>query len=197
VTNPTEEEEMRIRTALALGLLLTLAGCAAKTNTDGIATAAGKPTAKATATATATVNPADAALKFSQCMREHGMSWFPDPQSGSGGLQIKVPAGQDKAKVDAAMAACKKFMPNGGTPEKMNPAQLEQARQMSQCMRDHGITNFPDPNANGQIMIDGNKVGAGPGDPKFDAADKACAQYRPKPPSGAPNDGPGTNTAHG
>jgi hypothetical protein len=194
--NPTEEAEMRIRTALALGLLLTLAGCAAKTDTDGIATAAGKPTAKATATATAAVNDADAPLKFAQCMREHGMSWFPDPKPGAG-MQLNIPFGTDKTKVDAAMAACKKFMPNGGTPEKMNPAQLEQARQMSQCMRDHGITNFPDPDANGQIKIDGNKVGAGPGDPKFDAADKACAQYRPKAPSGAPAGGPVTNSVQG
>jgi hypothetical protein len=195
--NPTEEEEMRIRTALALGLLLTLAGCAAKTDTNGIATAAGKPTAKATATATATADDADAPLRFAQCMREHGMSWFPDPKSGSGGLQFNVPAGTDKAKVDAAMAACNKFMPNGGRPEKMDPAQLEQARQMSQCMRDHGITNFPDPDPNGRLMIDGNKVGSGPGDPKFDAADKACAQYRPKPPSGASTDGPTTNRVQG
>jgi hypothetical protein len=185
---------MRIRTALALGLLLTLAGCAAKTDTEGIATAAGRPTAKATATATA--NDADAPLKFAQCMREHGMSWFPDPQPGAG-LQIQVPAGQDKAKVDAAMAACKKFLPNGGEPQKMDPAQLEQARQMSQCMRDHGITNFPDPNANGEMMLDGNKLGTGPGDPKFDAADKACAQYRPKPPSGAPTGPAGPNTVQG
>jgi hypothetical protein len=188
---------MRIRTALALGLLLTLAGCAAKTDTNGIATAAGKPTAKATATATAAVKDEDAPLKFSQCMREHGISWFPDPKPDAGGLQFNVPAGTDKAKVDAAMAACKKFMPNGGAPEKMDPAQLEQARQMSQCMRDHGITNFPDPNPNGQLMIDGNKLGTGPGDPKFDAADKACAKYRPKPPSGAAAEGPGTNTVKG
>jgi hypothetical protein len=196
VTNPTEEDEMRIRTALALGLLLTLAGCAAKTDTDGIATAAGRPTATAKATATATANDADAPLKFAQCMREQGISWFPDPKPGVG-MRIDVPAGQDKTKLDAATAACKKFMPNGGAPEKMDPAQLEQARQMSQCMRDHGITNFPDPNPNGQMMIDGNKLGIGPGDPKFDAADKACAQFRPKAPSGAPNGGTGPMTVKG
>jgi hypothetical protein len=199
VTNPTEEDEMRIRTALALGLLLSLAGCAARTGGDGIATADGNSTAtaKATATATATVSDADAAIKFAQCMREHGMSWFPDPKPGEGGFQIQVPASQDKAKVDAAMAACKKYMPNGGEPMKMDPAQLEQARQMSQCMRDHGITNFPDPNPNGQMMLDGNKIGSGPGDPTFDAADKACSQFRPKAPSGAPAGGTGPKTVKG
>ena len=187
---------MRIRTALALGLMLTMAGCAATDAGDGgVATVAGRPTA--TSTATARADDQDAPLKFSQCMRAHGMSWFPDPQPGTGGLQIKVPAGQDKAKVDAAMAACQKFMPNGGVPEKMDPEQLEQARQMSKCMREHGITNFPDPNPNGQLMLDGNKLGTGPGQPKFDAADKACAQFQPKPPSGAPGSGDGPETVRG
>jgi hypothetical protein len=187
---------MRIRTALALGLLLTLAGCGAKTEGNGIASADGAPRATASATPAATDDP-EAPLKFARCMREHGMSWFPDPQPGAGGLQIRVPAGQDKAKVDAAMAACKKFMPNGGPNDRPDPAQLEQARQMSQCMRDHGITNFPDPSANGQMMLDRNKLGTGPGDPKFDAADKACAQFRPKPPSGAPTGAAGPNTVQG
>jgi hypothetical protein len=170
---------MRTRGALALMLMLTLAGCAAKNGGDGVATANGAATTTA-ASPTPSTNPEDAPLKFSQCMRQHGMSWFPDPQPGSGGLQIKIPPGQNKAKVDAAMEACKKFMPNGGKPEKLDPEALEQARQMSKCMREHGVPNFPDPNANGQINIDGDKVGAGPGDPTFDAAEKACAQYKPK-----------------
>jgi hypothetical protein len=188
---------MRIRTALALGLLMTLAGCAAETGGDGVATAAGTPAASSTATATARPDDGDAPLKFAQCMREHGMSWFPDPQPGAGGLQIKVPAGQDKSKVDAAMAACKKFLPNGGVPDRLDPAQLEQARQMSQCMRDHGITNFPDPDADGRMQLDGEKLGTGPGQPKFDAAEKACAQFRPKGQSAESRSGAGSNTAIG
>jgi hypothetical protein len=188
---------MRIRTAFALGLLVTLAGCAAKTGGDGVATAAGTPAASSTATATAPTDDGDARLKFAQCMREHGMSWFPDPEPGTGGLQIKVPPGLDKAKVDAAMAACKKFMPNGGAPERLDPAQLEQVRRMSQCMRDHGITAFPDPDADGRIQLNGDTLGTGPGQPKFDAAEKACAQYRPKGPSAGSKDGAASNTVIG
>jgi hypothetical protein len=185
---------MRIRTVLALGLLMTLAGCAAKTGGDGVATAAGTPAASSAATATARPDDGDAPIRFAQCMREHGMSWFPDPQPGARGLQIKIPPGQDKSKVDAAMAACQKFLPNGGVPDKLNPAELEQARRMSQCMRDHGIPNFPDPDAEGRMNIDGRKLGTGPGQPKFDAAEKACAQYGPKPPSGGSKTGPKTVT---
>jgi hypothetical protein len=171
---------MRSRGALALLLMLTLAGCGAKDSGDGVATANnGKPTA--TASSQPATNNEDAALKYAQCMRQHGMSWFPDPKPG-GGMRIEVPRGQDKAKVDAAMEACKKYMPNGGNPPKLDAEALERARQMAKCMREHGVPNFPDPKPDGSLQLDGNKLGMGPGDPTFDAAEKACAQYGPQGP---------------
>jgi hypothetical protein len=179
---------MRTRTVLALGLLLTMAsaGCARDGNGDdtGVATAnGGNPTASASASA-ATGDNADAALKFSQCMREHGMTWFPDPKPG-GEMAVNIPPGAPKDKVDAAMEACKKYAPNGGEPPKMDAAAIEQARQMAKCMRENGVPNFPDPDANGQLKIDGNKLGAGPGDSTFEKADKICSKYRPAGPGGS------------
>ena len=168
---------------LALGLLLTAAtaGCRPAPAGDKVASAGGVPTASASAAA---VSDEDAPLKFSQCMREQGITWFPDPKPGGGGLQIKIPKGTDKAKMDAAMAACKKWAPDGGERGPADPKQLEQARQMSQCMRDNGVPNFPDPDANGNMRLDGDKVGVGPGDPTFDKADEACSKYRPSGPDG-------------
>lgn len=167
---------------LALGLLLTAAaaGCGPAPAGEEVASAGGAPTASASAAA---AGGEDAPLKFSQCMREQGLTWFPDPKPG-GGLQIKVPKGTDKAKMDAAMAACKKWAPNGGERGPADPKQLEQARQMSQCMRDNGVPNFPDPDANGDMHVDGSKVGVGPGDPTFDKADEACSKYLPSGPDG-------------
>jgi len=174
---------MRIRygPVLALGLLLSLAmaGCAQDGgNNAGVASAnGGDPTASAS-TSAQTGDHGDDGVKFSQCMRDQGMTWFPDPQPG-GGLGIRVPQGTDKDKFDKAMQACKKYMPNGGEPPKLDAAAMEQARQMAKCMRENGVPNFPDPRPDGSIQIDGDKVGLGPGDPKFDAADKACSKYRP------------------
>jgi len=171
----------RNKTVLALSLLLSLAtaGCArGGDDNTGVATAnGGNPTASASASA-ATGDNGDNALKFSQCMREQGMTWFPDPKPG-GGLQINIPQGTDKAKVDKAMEACKEYAPNGGDAPKMDPAAIEQARQMAKCMRENGVKNFPDPQPDGSLQLDGDKVGMGPGDPTFDAADKACSKYRP------------------
>ena len=168
---------MRVRMALALGLLATMAvtGCAAPDTGDEVATAGGAPTPSSSAAAK---TDQDAPLKFSQCMREQGLTWFPDPNPG-GQMTIKIPKGTDKAKVDAATEACKQWAPDAGRPEKADPEMLEQARKLSQCMRDNGVTNFPDPDPNGNMHIDGAKVGMGPGDPTFDKADKACSGLRP------------------
>jgi hypothetical protein len=177
-----EETTMRITRILTLGLLLTMAaaGCGKTTEGDPVASAGGAP--KASAGAPATEDP-DAPLKFSQCMREQGMSWFPDPNPG-GGLQIKVPRGTDKAKFEAAMAACKEWAPDGGDRGKADPERLEQGRQLAQCMRDNGVPDFPDPQADGSIRLDGSKIGSGPGDPAFDKADEACSKFRPSGPGG-------------
>jgi hypothetical protein len=172
---------MRTRTVAALALMLALAagGCArAETNDPQVASAqTGTATPSASPSATASEDP-DAPLKFSQCMRAQGISWFPDPVGGR--MDVNVPRGQDHAKMDAAQQACKKFMPNGGVPPKMSAEMLEQARNLAKCMREHGLPNFPDPDPNGALALDAGKLGAKPGDTTFDKADAACAQFRPK-----------------
>jgi hypothetical protein len=169
-----------MRTTLLIvitGLTLAAAGCAKPADdTGGVATAqTGKPTASASASAT--VDP-DAPLKFAQCMRSHGMTWFPDPQPG-GRMNIKTPKGMDPKKMDAAQEACKQFAPDGGAPPKMSAEDLERARKMSQCMRDNGVPGFPDPDPDGGIRIDGRKLGMGPGDAAFDKAQAACDKFQP------------------
>jgi hypothetical protein len=58
-----------------------------------------------------------AALKYSKCMRSHGIPDFPDPNS-SGGLEIKGTPGGDldpgSTQFQAADKACQKFMPGHG-----------------------------------------------------------------------------------
>jgi hypothetical protein len=56
------------------------------------------------------------ALKFSQCMRSHGVPKFPDPQfSPNGGTEMKI--GQDvnpnSPQFKAAQKACQKLVPGG------------------------------------------------------------------------------------
>jgi hypothetical protein len=189
------EEIMRFRTGLAAALLLLLpvAGCARGQNGgDGVASAStAKPSASASASASGPHDPKDdqeAFLKYAQCMRDHGIP-MDDPNFEGNGISMSIPEGTDKAKVDAANSECKQFMPNGGQPEKLDPAQLEKLRKFSECMREHGIKDFPDPSEEGGLMIDGDKVGIDPQSQQFKDAEHACEQYQPRPPGGEGADG--------
>jgi hypothetical protein len=182
---------MRVRTGLALGLLLILpaAGCGAAKDGNRVATAGGAASASASA-APDGLSAQEQGLKFAQCMRDNGVPDFADPKfSDGGGMSIDAPEGADPQKVDAAMRTCKQYLPNGGEPAKADPQRAEQNRKFAKCMRDNGVTNFPDPGADGGIQINGNDPGMNPDDPKFKAAQTACAQYQP---AGGP--GAGTQT---
>ncbi|MEV0133959.1 hypothetical protein AB0H83_36515 [Dactylosporangium sp. NPDC050688] len=192
---------MRVRTAFALGLLLVLGatatGCARSGGGDGVASAGGTPTASASSgTGNEARDPGkdqEAMLKYAQCMREHGVD-MPDPQFDGGSVTMMLPEGTDRAKVDAANEQCKRFMPNGGKPRKADPETQEKMRKFSQCMRENGVPDFPDPSEDGGIRIDGTKGGSlDPGSEVFKKAQKVCEQYQPKPP-GAGAGGPKTQT---
>ena len=182
---------MRRTVPLVLMLVLAAAGCGGGDSGDGVATAGGRTPAAAATSAAAGEGDG---LKFAQCMRENGLPWFEDPEPGARGVRISIPQGADKAKVDAAMAACRQHLPNGGEPPEMDAASIEQARQLSKCMRANGVPNFPDPQPDGGMVIDGRKLGTGPGEPAFDAAEKKCAQFQPGPRDG---DGPATDRTEG
>ena len=79
------------------------------------------------------------------------------------------------------MEKCQQFLPNGGEPRELDPEQVEQARKMAKCMRENGVPDFPDPQADGTIKLDGSMLGGkGPDDPTFKAAMEKCEQYAPK-----------------
>jgi hypothetical protein len=47
----------------------------------------------------------------------------------------------------------------------------------AQCMRSHGISKFPDPNADGAIELNGAEVDSD--SPQFKAAEEACKSLLP------------------
>lgn len=80
-------------------------------------------------------------------MRSHGVPNFPDPSAG-GGIHISAGSGINPVSPSfkAAQQDCQKLLPGGG-PGNQHPTaeQIATARQISVCMRQHGITGFPDP----------------------------------------------------
>jgi hypothetical protein len=137
----------------------------------------------------------DKALAYSQCMRSHGVPDFPDPNSsggftynGTNGGSNGHPSNLNGAAKRAASNACRHLDPNGGT---VTPAQQQQAfnqaLRFSQCMRAHGLRDYPDPTGGSEVQVHM------PSDiniqsPQFQSAQRACRSLQPGAgqPGGAP-----------
>lgn len=177
------------RTLLTIVAVLTLlSGCAGdKDDGDSVATA-GDATTATTVGADNNGDDAAKAAAFAQCMRDNGID-MPDPQVDGGRVRFGAPpegGGEvDRDKARAAQQACKHLLPNGGEPPKLSAEELEKARQFSQCMRENGYPDFPDPQPDGGIRIEGGQSGdMDPDSEEWKAAHKKCEQYMPKRPAG-------------
>jgi hypothetical protein len=171
----------------AIAGALTLGACGAN-NKDGAASASGQDKAF------------EGALKFSKCMREHGVD-FPDPtRVGNGGIRIGGPPGGPgktrgkrgvpDPKMRTAEAACRKYLEAGGGGKPMDPAQQARLQDAffayARCMRGKGV-NMPDPKVTSQgvqMRVEGGPSsaargpkGAAPESPVFKAADTACHHF--------------------
>ena len=112
----------------------------------------------------------DAALAYAQCMRDNGYAEFPDPTPGEGMRFLITPG--SAARFEKAAAVCRDLAPAGMRDEGVTPEQLEGLLKLAQCVREHGVPNFPDPSADGGFDV--GKVSTGPDDPKLRAAMDAC-----------------------
>jgi hypothetical protein len=131
------------------------------------------------------------ARAYSACMRRHGVTNFPDPDS-NGRIRITggVDGGGQKLGVDLntpqakrAARACQKLQPTGERPTATQQTQMQQAMlKYAQCMRSHGVSKFPDPKPGGALVI-GSKVGVDPNTPHFKAAQQACQKLVPGSPT--------------
>jgi hypothetical protein len=138
----------------ALAMLAVLsAGCS-----NGSAESGTTDTATASSAGTGGNNNAtarDKAVKFAACMRENGYPDFPDPKASgefpSFGISVS-PAVWVKA-----LRACKELQPPGSFSTHLSPKQLSAARKFAQCIREHGVKDFPDP-VQDEPIIDTTKI---------------------------------------
>lgn len=146
--------------ASAAALALTVAGCGgsgdSKTSSSG-----------------SNANPnVEKAVKYAQCMRENGLTSFPDPDKNG---KFVIAAGgpkRDSPQFKKAQQACKSQEPPGIEDD---PAEIakDQASwlKFAQCMRQNGIKDFPDPK-DGRLLVDRNRINVN--SPQFKNALKAC-----------------------
>jgi hypothetical protein len=137
-------------------------------------------------------------LALAQCMRSHGVPNFPDPNAsggytltsngsveGAGGSSIDI----DSSQAQAAYGDCRHLLPGAPSISQLEQqVQQEQQRQeqalpvllkYSQCMRSHGVPNFPDFGQRDQSPAPGTSAALNPNSPQFQAASTACQHLLP------------------
>jgi len=151
------EAVLAVKGLVALALIglvgLVGAGCGSEAPSE-TSTGTGTGTTKKT-------TARDKAVRFAECMRENGVRAFPDPDA-SGELTIDgVVNGSSLdtsgAAWKGAIGACKDLEPSGFTGHKRSASQQSAALQFAQCIRENGVTDFPDP-APGQPLVDTNRI---------------------------------------
>jgi hypothetical protein len=108
-----------------------------------------------------------AAFKYSGCMRNHGVTSFPEPRVFSNGgqqsIELTVPSSDaGSPQFTAAQKACDRIMPAPGSGSPTQLAEQQHAREVNvlaftRCLRSHGIPDFPDPTSQGRLtpqMVD-------------------------------------------
>ena len=144
----------RLRPSAAVALVAVISLVSAGCGSD-----APSETGTTAVASTSTARPKEAtgqdkAVKFAECIRGHGVPHFPDPDSkGDFVFGIDV----SPAVWGKAVAACKDLEPPGALSGKRSPKQQSAALRFAECVREHGVKDFPDP-ANGEPLIDTTKI---------------------------------------
>jgi hypothetical protein len=152
-------------------LAVLLAACSASAAGPSVASL-DDPAGGASPSPSASVDPEQARLDFTRCMREHGID-MPDPGPGARGGATRL-RGDDPEKLQKAMEACREHFQGvmGERGPELSQEQLDAMLEFAQCMREHGI-DMPDP-GNGGMMVELGKGGIDPESPEFQEAQEAC-----------------------
>jgi hypothetical protein len=149
--------------AALLSVALAVAGCGGSSNPGVAHLSSGKGASSASSEGSGSspegpANPQQAILAYAKCMRSNGVPNFPDPTAS--GL-FRVGAGMDRSSpaFRAAQAKCHKLMPGGGIGSGPPPSAQTLAHylKVAQCMRRHGVYDFPDP----RTSVPSNPFGSG------------------------------------
>jgi hypothetical protein len=107
------------------------------------------------------------AYAFSNCVRDHGFTNFPDLKvrsAANGENPVAVPPQYlHSPAFKSATRTCAHLLPEVGAPvgpgRVVESAQARYAREQAalafaRCMRAHGVANFPDPTPQGQLTVE-------------------------------------------
>ena len=97
--------------------------------------------------------------RAAECLRAHGVPGMPDPTQNPQTGRWDLPAGTRKPP-QSALNACRSILSqipearDGGESQRPpTAAEMAKLRQFGQCMRQHGLADFPDPGADGDVVL--------------------------------------------
>jgi hypothetical protein len=172
--------------AMALTAGLGLAACgggpsglavASRASTGSAQPASSSSGSSGSSSSSSSGSPAQQALAFARCMRRHGVTGFPDPNSsGNFPPSAKQISLSNPHQFQEARTACSDLLPNGGNGP--TPAQWQQILstmvEFAHCMRHHGVPEWPDPtyDTHGRPVFN---INVDPNSPQFTGEIHACS----------------------
>ena len=164
---------------LALAAVAVLFAACGGAGGPGVASATGSSTSTAPGGAAGnsggppTAAQLEAMTKWAACVRKHGLPNFPDPPYQGGELN-KLGYTKYSPQMVKADNACHALALVAGAVQSKEEIEEHVAAMLkiAQCMRAHGITNFPDPNASGALIQ--SVSGSDTNEPGYANAAKTC-----------------------
>src|SRR5579863_5433382 len=166
MTKFTRRDRGQVLLACAAGVAALLASALA-----GCSAAGGTTSAAATSART----PDDETMAIVTCYRAHGDPSFPDPvyDPGDGRWHFAVSPG---TAPQSTQQACQRLFPTANASPPVPQAQFQQLVRLAECIRQHGVPTWPDPNPDGEFGLPPSLQAK---TPAFVAAAAACKRYMP------------------
>jgi hypothetical protein len=114
-------------------------------------------------------------------MRSSGVSGYPDPQvtGSANSVQVRISPGTanpDSPAFRAADRACHHLLPGLVSTSAGSRQDQEQDLKFADCMRSHGVPDFPDAGRDGAFTLPSTMNQQAP---QFEKATTACAHAEP------------------
>jgi hypothetical protein len=154
-----------LASGVVLAAAIALAGCGSGTSASG-----GGGTASAGSGA-----PDDETMAIVTCYRTHGDPSFPDPvyDPGDGRWHFAVSPGSAPA---STQQACQHLFPSGNASPPVPQARFQRLVRLAECLRQHGVPNWPDPDPDGSFPLPPSLLKKSP---NWAQATKACSRLMP------------------
>lgn len=172
--------------AAVAGLTLLASGCGGSKSPSvaSLGTTGSTATSATVGASGTTANPNQAA--FATCLSQHGFvaavgsaGSAPNKSLSIAGVIVSGNVDPSSPQFQAAVQACRKYLPGGGPPSLTPAEQAEWARAMANfaaCMRKSGVPGFPDPKLGTPPL---SSSGINPGSPLVQKAFNACQSLEP------------------